>query len=62
MDFKLNDEQREFQEKVRRFSAEVIRPIAAEHDRAESVPWEAIKAAREWGLHGLETIQTMGEG
>ena len=61
MDFKLNDEQREFQEKVRRFSAEVIRPIAAAHDRDESVPWEAIKAAREWGLHGLETIQKMGE-
>ena len=25
------------------------------------MPWEAIKAAREWGLHGLETIQRMGE-
>jgi acyl-CoA dehydrogenase len=61
VDFKLNDEQREFQEKVRRFSKEVIRPIAAQHDRDESVPWEAIKAAREWGLHGLETIQKMGE-
>src|SRR5687767_4543596 len=61
MDFKLNDEQREFQEKVRRFSREVIRPMAAEHDANESVPWEAIKAAREWGLHGLETIQKMGE-
>src|SRR5919109_5498376 len=61
MDFKLNDDQREFQEKCRRFAAEVIRPVAAEHDRDESVPWEAIKAAREWGLHGLETIQLMGE-
>src|SRR5215203_2400111 len=35
--------------------------MATEHDRDESVPWEAIKAAREWGLHGLETIQRMGE-
>ncbi len=61
MDFKLNDEQLEFQEKVRSFSKEVIRPIAAQHDRDESVPWEAIKAAREWGLHGLETIQRLGE-
>ena len=61
MDFKLNDEQLEFQENVRRFAREVIRPIAAQHDRDESVPWEAIKAAREWGLHGLETIQKMGE-
>src|SRR3954451_696653 len=61
MDFKLNDDQREFQEKTRRFAREVMRPIAAQHDRDESVPWEAIKAAREWGLHGLETIQRMGE-
>src|SRR6187200_950780 len=61
MDFKLNDDQREFRDKTRRFAREVIRPIAAQHDRDESVPWEAIKAAREWGLHGLETIQRMGE-
>src|SRR3954453_16341948 len=61
MDFKLNDDQREFQEKTRRFAREVIRPVAAQHDREESVPWEAIKAAREWGLHGLETIQRMGQ-
>src|SRR5215203_5350300 len=61
MDFKLNHEQREFQRKCRRFAAEVIRPVAAQHDRDESVPWEAIKAARDWGLHGLETLQLMGE-
>jgi acyl-CoA dehydrogenase len=61
VDFKLNDEQLEFQEKARRFAREVIRPVAAEHDANESVPWEVIKAAREWGLHGLETIQRMGE-
>ena len=24
------------------------------------MPWEAIKAAREWGLHGLDHIQQMG--
>src|SRR4029078_73440 len=61
MDFKLNDDQREFQEKTRRCAREVIRPVAAQHDRDESVPWEAIRAAREWGLHGLETMQRMGE-
>ncbi len=57
MDFKLNDEQLEYQQTVRRFAREVIRPVAAKHDRDESVPWEAIKAAREWRLHGLESIQ-----
>ena len=60
MDFRLNDEQLEFQQYCRRFAAEVIRPIAAKHDREQSVPWEAIKAAREWKLHGLDHITRMG--
>jgi acyl-CoA dehydrogenase len=60
MDFRLNDEQLEFQRHCRRFAADVIRPMAGRHDRDESVPWEAIKAAREWGLHGLDHIQRMG--
>ena len=60
MDLRLNDEQLEFQAHCRRFAREVIRPAAEKHDREESVPWEVIKAAREWDLHGLETIQKMG--
>ena len=60
MDFRLNEDQLEYQAKCRRFASEVIRPIAAQHDRDESVPWEAIRAAREWGLHGLEHIQLLG--
>ncbi|MBN1529945.1 MAG: acyl-CoA dehydrogenase family protein [Thermoleophilaceae bacterium] len=61
MDFRLNEEQLEFQQTCRRFAREVIRPIAAKYDREEGVPWEAIKAAREWGLHGLDHIQRMGQ-
>ncbi|HEX5909902.1 MAG TPA: acyl-CoA dehydrogenase family protein [Thermoleophilaceae bacterium] len=60
MDFTLNDEQIEFQRKVRRFATEVIRPIADKYDREQSVPWEAIQAAREWGLHGTELLMQMG--
>jgi alkylation response protein AidB-like acyl-CoA dehydrogenase len=60
MDFALNDEQQEHKDKVRRFSREVIRPVAAKHDAEESTPWEAIKEAREWGLQGLEHMQQMG--
>jgi alkylation response protein AidB-like acyl-CoA dehydrogenase len=59
VDFKLNDEQLEYQQTVRRFAREVIRPVAVKHDREESVPWEAIKAAREWRLHGLDSIQRL---
>ncbi|HEY6780644.1 MAG TPA: acyl-CoA dehydrogenase family protein [Thermoleophilaceae bacterium] len=60
MDFRLNDEQLEFQRHCRRFAVEVMRPAAEAHDADESVPWEVIKEARKWGLHGLETIQKMG--
>jgi acyl-CoA dehydrogenase len=57
VDFRLNDEQSEFQAYCRKFASEVIRPIADKHDREESVPWEAIRAARQWGLHGLDHLQ-----
>src|SRR6185436_430862 len=60
VDFKLNEEQLEFQQHCRRFAREVIRPIAEQYDREQAVPWEAIKAAREWGLHGLDHITRMG--
>jgi acyl-CoA dehydrogenase len=60
MDFGLSDEQREFQVRCRRFATDVIRPVAARHDVEESTPWEVIKAAREWGLHGIEVLQRLG--
>jgi acyl-CoA dehydrogenase len=60
MDFALNEEQREFKDYCRRFAAERIRPVAAEHDAAESTPWEVIKEARRWGLNGLDYIRRTG--
>ncbi|HLM10278.1 MAG TPA: acyl-CoA dehydrogenase family protein [Thermoleophilaceae bacterium] len=60
MDFKFTDEQLEYRDTVRRFAREVMRPVAGKHDREESVPWEAIRAAREWGLHGMDSIQRLG--
>jgi acyl-CoA dehydrogenase len=60
VDFALTDEQLEFKAKVRAFASDVIRPVAAQHDRDESTPWEVIKAAREQGLNGLEYLQLMG--
>ena len=59
MDFGYSDEQREFRALCRRFAVEAIRPVAARHDAEESTPWEAITAAREWGLHGIEHLQRM---
>jgi len=60
VDFSLTDEQLEFQQECRRFAAEVIRPLADKYDREQSVPWEAIRAAREWGLHGVDHLMRMG--
>jgi acyl-CoA dehydrogenase len=60
VDFTLNDEQLDFQRTCRRFATEVIRPIAAKYDREQSIPWEAIQAAREWKLHGTELLMRMG--
>jgi acyl-CoA dehydrogenase len=57
MDFRLSDEQTEFRDYCRRLAREVIRPVADKHDREQSVPWECIRAAREWNLHGLDAIQ-----
>jgi acyl-CoA dehydrogenase len=60
VDFRLNDEQQEFQQYCRQFAREVIRPVAAQHDREQSVPWDAIKQAREWGLHGVPQLERLG--
>ena len=60
MDFSLSDDQQEFKALCRRFAAEVIRPAAPKHDAEESVPWEVMKEARRWGLHGIEHVQRLG--
>src|SRR5690242_3437041 len=57
MDFSLNDEQREYKERCRKFARDVIRPAARKHDEEESIPWEVIKEARKQGFGTLESIQ-----
>jgi len=59
VDFRLTDEQKEWQDYCHRFAVEHIRPVAAKHDREQSVPWEVIKEARKANLSGLEYIQKM---
>ncbi|MEJ7714456.1 MAG: acyl-CoA dehydrogenase family protein [Thermoleophilaceae bacterium] len=60
MDFTLNDEQLDFQRTCRRFATEVIRPMADRYDREQSIPWEALEAARAWKLHGTDLLMRMG--
>jgi acyl-CoA dehydrogenase len=59
VDFRLSDEQREWQAYCHKFATEVIRPVAAKYDREQSVPWPVIKEARNWKLSGLDYIQKM---
>jgi alkylation response protein AidB-like acyl-CoA dehydrogenase len=59
VDFRLTDEQKEWQAHCHRFAVEHIRPVAAKHDREQSVPWEVMKEARKWDLSGLDYIQKM---
>jgi acyl-CoA dehydrogenase len=59
MDFRLSDETLEFQRHCHRFAEEVIRPAAASYDRTQQVPWDIIREARAWGLHGLDHLQSM---
>ena len=59
MDFRLSEQTLEWQEYCRKFAREVIRPVAAQHDRDESVPWDVIKQAYEWDLAGLGWLQSL---
>jgi acyl-CoA dehydrogenase len=59
MDFRLSDETLEFQRHCHRFAEEVIRPAAPAYDRTQQVPWDIIREARAWGLHGLDHLQSM---
>jgi alkylation response protein AidB-like acyl-CoA dehydrogenase len=61
VNFRLSDEQLEWQEYCRKFASEVIRPVAAKHDREQSTPWDVIKEARKWKLHGMEYLERMAQ-
>ncbi len=50
IDFELTDEQREMRDMARRFAKEEIRPVAAEYDEREDVPWDVLKKAAEAGF------------
>src|SRR6266540_2057830 len=69
MDFSINDEQREWQMKARKFAREEIRPISLARDAAEdprgTFDWDIIRKGsrlgfrtmavpREWGGHGTD--------
>lgn len=52
----LSEEQREFQDWVHGFAADVLRPAGAEWDEAEETPWPIIQEAAKIGLYGFEVL------
>jgi acyl-CoA dehydrogenase len=52
----LSDEQRELQQWVHGFAAEVLRPAGREWDEAEETPWPIIQEAAKIGLYGFEVL------
>src|SRR5580704_13999772 len=50
----LSDEQTALRDKTHTFAREVIRPVAAEYDRAQELPWPVLQEAARQGLYGRE--------
>lgn len=54
LDLRLNDEQQRNVATWHTFAEEVIRPVAAEHDRDESTPMDVLEEAAKQGLYSLD--------
>src|SRR5579859_2998073 len=50
----LTDEQTALREKTHTFARDVIRPVAAEYDRRQELPWPVLQEAARAGLYGWE--------
>ncbi|MFN8160851.1 MAG: acyl-CoA dehydrogenase family protein [Solirubrobacterales bacterium] len=50
VDFSLTDEQRQIQELAREFARREIRPVAADYDEREEMPWPVLEKAARVGL------------
>jgi butyryl-CoA dehydrogenase len=60
MDRYLTDEHREFQEEIRTFAEERIRPVAAALDENAEFPWDNVKVMAERGWLGIPIPQDYG--
>jgi acyl-CoA dehydrogenase len=47
----LSDEQVALRDKAHTFAREVIRPVAAEYDREQELPWPVLQEAARQGLY-----------
>ena len=62
IDFKLTDEQEQMRQLAHRFAEREIRPIAAEYDERDEMPWPVIQKAAEVGLTSYQYPEEYGGG
>jgi alkylation response protein AidB-like acyl-CoA dehydrogenase len=60
VEFGYTPEQLEFKERIHKFAAEQIRPVALKHDKDQSVPWDVMKAAAKEGIGTLDFMMSLG--
>ena len=62
IDFSLTDEQRAIQELARDFARREIRPVAADYDEREEMPWPVLRKAVKVGLLSYGLPEEHGGG
>lgn len=60
--FELTDEQREMRDLAHRFAEKEIRPLAAEYDEREEVPWDIVRKAAQAGFLSYFLPEKYGGG
>jgi short-chain 2-methylacyl-CoA dehydrogenase len=60
MDFRLSDEHEALRATVEEFATTVVAPVAAQHDRDATFPYEVIARMGELGLFGLPFPESVG--
>jgi alkylation response protein AidB-like acyl-CoA dehydrogenase len=60
--FEVSEEQRELRDLAHQFAERAIRPVAAECDEREELPWDVVKKAHQAGLINLDVPQEYGGG
>ncbi len=60
--FQLSDEQKQIQQLAHRFAEREIRPVAAEYDKNDQVPWPVLQKASQVGLMSYQYPEEYGGG
>lgn len=62
IDFQLTEEQEQMRQLAHRFAEREIRPVAAEYDESEEMPWSVMEKAAQIGLTSFQYPEEYGGG